>query len=443
MKKVTFHTLGCKLNFAESSTLGRLFTEQGFVTVELAQRPHVFVLNTCSVTENADHKCAKAIKHALKIAPEAFVIVIGCYAQLQPDAIAQIPGVDVVLGTHEKFKLFDIITSFKKKKENTTATIAVTAIGTSLTFAPSYSIHDRTRTFLKVQDGCNYRCTFCTIPLARGKSRSATLEEVVRQAQEIAQKNVKEVVLTGVNLGDFGLIQNKRQNHFLDLIQALDRVTGIDRFRISSIEPNLLKEEIIHFVAHAQRFVPHFHIPLQSGSDRILRQMRRRYNTALYQERILSVKAQMASACIGADVIVGFPGETEEDFLETYHFLTHLPIAYLHVFPYSERANTPATTMDHVVPLQERARRARMLRMLSEKKLSHFYNQHLGHIATVLIEETEDYEALEGFTENYIRVQLPYQPGWTGKLCKVLLKAINTDNLVEARFAIPPTATAD
>ena len=430
MKKVAFHTLGCKLNFSETSEIGRLFTEKGFVTVTLAQRPHVFVLNTCSVTENADHKCAKVIKEALKIAPKAFVIVIGCYAQLKPEEIAAIPGVDAVFGTHEKFKLLDWITDWNKKRWDEWATIQVTSIKEKLTFSPAYSLGDRTRTFLKVQDGCSYRCSFCTIPLARGASRSATIAEVVTQVRTIVRNNVKEIVLTGVNLGDFGIIDQKRQTNFFELIQALDEIDGIKRFRISSIEPNLLRKEIIDFVAASKRFVPHFHMPLQSGSNKILKLMQRRYTTALYEERVTYLKEKMASCCIGMDVLVGFPGETEEDFLETYHFLHELPIAYIHVFPYSERADTKAVDMDQVVPQKERVKRARMLRILSEKKLRHFYSQHLGHTATVLFEYGADNGIMEGFTENYIRVQLPHQPTLANKLCKVLLKEINSEGVV-------------
>ncbi|TDG94750.1 tRNA (N(6)-L-threonylcarbamoyladenosine(37)-C(2))-methylthiotransferase MtaB [Cardinium endosymbiont of Culicoides punctatus] len=430
MKKVAFHTLGCKLNFAETSAIGRLFTEQGFVSVELEQRPHIFVINTCSVTENADNKCAKIVRDALKVSPEAFVIVIGCYAQLKPEKIAQIDGVDAVLGTNEKFKLLDLITDFKKKQANELATIQVSSIKEALTFAPSYSMGDRTRTFLKVQDGCNYHCSFCTIPLARGRSRSTTITQVVEQAKEIARNHVKEIVLTGVNLGDFGVINNIRKTNFFELIQALDDVTCIERFRISSIEPNLLRQEIIDFVARSKRFVPHFHIPLQSGSDKILKLMRRRYVTALYQERILAIKAQMPSCCIGVDVIVGFPGETEEDFLETYQFLNELDISYLHVFPYSERDHTKAATMDNAVTPKERIRRARMLRILSEKKLRSFYEQNLGKTATVLFESEENEHIIEGFTENYIRVQLPYEAALANTLHKVVLSEINAEGVV-------------
>ncbi len=430
MKKVAFHTLGCKLNFSETSAIGRLFCEQGFVTVTLEQRPHIFVINTCSVTEHADRKCAKIVRDALRIAPEMFVVVVGCYAQLKPEDIARIPGVDAVLGTNEKFKLLDFITDFNKKQQDKHALIRTSSIKNALSFVPSHSIGDRTRSFLKVQDGCNYGCTFCTIPLARGKSRSATIPEVVTQAQEIASKGVKEIVLTGINLGDFGIVQSKRQANFFQLIQALDRVVEMDRFRISSIEPNLLNEEIIAFVAQSKRFMPHFHIPLQSGSDKILQAMRRRYRTALYQDKVFSIKQQMPTCCIGVDVIVGFPGESEQDFLETYQFLNALPVSYLHVFPYSERANTQANSMPEVVPRSERARRASMLRILSEKKLRYFYTQQLGQIATVLFENELDKETIEGFTENYIRVQLPYQKGMANSVHKVQLKEVNAEGLV-------------
>ncbi|HLP34709.1 MAG TPA: tRNA (N(6)-L-threonylcarbamoyladenosine(37)-C(2))-methylthiotransferase MtaB [Amoebophilaceae bacterium] len=430
MKKVAFHTLGCKLNFSETSAIGRLFCEQGFVTVTLEQRPHIFVINTCSVTEHADRKCAKIVRDALRIAPEMFVVVIGCYAQLKPEDIARIPGVDAVLGTNEKFKLLDFITDFNKKQQDEHALIRTSSIKNALSFVSSHSIGDRTRSFLKVQDGCNYGCTFCTIPLARGKSRSATIPEVVAQAQEIASKGVKEIVLTGINLGDFGIVQSKRQANFFQLIQALDRVVEMDRFRISSIEPNLLNEEIIAFVAQSKRFMPHFHIPLQSGSDKILQAMRRRYRTALYQDKVFSIKQQMPTCCIGVDVIVGFPGESEQDFLETYQFLNALPVSYLHVFPYSERANTQANSMPEVVPRSERARRASMLRILSEKKLRYFYTQQLGQIATVLFENELDKETIEGFTENYIRVQLPYQKGMANSVHKVQLKEVNAEGLV-------------
>lgn len=427
MKKVAFHTLGCKLNFAETSAISRLFEERGFCKVDFHDHPNVFVINTCSVTDKADKKCQKLVKDALKISPDAFIIVIGCYAQLKPQEIAQIPGVDAVLGASEKFKLLDLIPSFEKRKK---ATVHVKAIKEANTFTPSYSMGDRTRTFLKVQDGCNYHCSFCTIPLARGKSRSATIESIVQQAQEVAQKGIKEVVLTGVNIGDYGVLDNRRKTNFLTLVQALDQVVGIQRFRISSIEPNLLNDPIINFVAQSERFVPHFHIPLQSGNNKILKLMRRRYQRELYTDRVSAIKAHMPQCSIGADVIVGFPGETAEDFLATYHFLNELPIAYLHVFPYSERNNTHATGLAGVVPQEERARRAKMLRILSEKKLRRFYEDHLGGVATVLFEQANAGGMMEGFTENYIRVTAPYDASLVNTLQTVYLKSINTAGLV-------------
>lgn len=428
MKKVAFYTLGCKLNFSETSTIGRLFEERGFQKVDFHDQPHVFVINTCSVTDKADKKCQKIVKEALQVSPEAFIIVIGCYAQLKPQEIAQIPGVDAVLGANEKFQLLDLLTDFEKRA---TAELHVSAVKTANTFAPAYSMGDRTRTFLKVQDGCNYHCSFCTIPLARGKSRSATIESIVAQAQEIASKGVQEIVLTGVNIGDYGIIDNRRQTNFLTLVQALDQIAGIQRFRISSIEPNLLNDAIIHFVAQSVRFVPHFHLPLQSGSNKILKLMRRRYLRELYAERVAYIKALMPQCCIGVDVIVGFPGETEEDFLATYHFLNELPVTYLHVFPYSERENTPATQLAGSIPPEERSRRAKMLRILSEKKLRHFYEEHLGSRATVLFEHDNVEGYIEGFTENYIRVAAPYEPSWANTLKEVALKRMNAQGLVE------------
>lgn len=437
MKKVAFHTLGCKLNFAETSSISRLFEAQGFQKVTLQDQPNILVINTCSVTNNADKKCHKIVKDALSVVPDVFIIVIGCYAQLKPQEIAQIPGVDAVLGASEKFQLLDLITNFDKR---TTPEVHVQPIKAAKAFAPSYSMGDRTRTFLKVQDGCNYHCSFCTIPLARGKSRSTSIDSVVQQAQEVAQKGIQEIVLTGINLGDFGIVDNKRETNFLALIQALDKVTDIQRFRISSIEPNLLNDDIITFVAQSQRFVPHFHIPLQSGSNKILRLMRRRYQRELYADRVAAILTQMPQCCIGVDVIVGFPGETEEDFLTTYHFLNELPIAYLHVFPYSERDNTPATQLGDVVPLQERTRRAKMLRTLSEKKLRHFYETHIGDTATVLFEQEETAGTMQGFTENYIRVIAPYEAHRVNTLQPVQLQRINTAGLMEVTYgASKPT----
>ena len=433
MRRVAFYTLGCKLNFSETSSIGRLFTEQGYQKVDFRDQPHIFVINTCSVTDNADKKCQRVVKDALKVSPEAFIIVVGCYAQLKPEEIANIPGVDAVLGTNEKFKLLDLITSFEKK---TQAAIHVAPIKAANTFTHAYSMGDRTRTFLKVQDGCNYHCSFCTIPLARGKSRSDTLESIVEQAQAVAQQGVKEVVLTGVNIGDYGIIDNHRKTNFLALIQALDQVVGIARFRISSIEPNLLSSQIIAFVAQSVRFVPHFHMPLQSGSHKILKLMRRRYQRELYADRVALIKSLMPACCIGVDVIVGFPGETEADFLETYHFLNQLDIAYLHVFPYSERANTHAIDLAGVVPYKERSRRAKMLRILSEKKLRRFYEQNLGTVATVLFEQEAANGFIQGFTSNYIRVSTLYEPTLANNLQEVYLKHINAAGLVESEKVV-------
>ena len=432
MKKVAFSTLGCKLNFAETSSIGRLFEDRGFQKVDFHDHPNMVVINTCSVTDNADKKCQKIVQEALKISPNAFIIVIGCYAQLKPKEIAQIPGVDAVLGASEKFKLLDLITSFEKRKK---AEVHVAAIRQANTFVPSYSIGDRTRTFLKVQDGCNYHCSFCTIPLARGKSRSASIESIVQQAREVGQKGIKEVVLTGVNIGDYGIIANRRKTNFLALIQALDQVIAIERFRISSIEPNLLNNAIITFVAQSKRFVPHFHMPLQSGSNKVLQRMHRRYPKELYAERVAAIKTLMPQCCIGVDVIVGFPGETEADFLATYHFLNELPVAYLHVFPYSERPNTHAIGLDGIVTQQERTRRAKMLRILSEKKQRHFYEKHLGSIATVLFEQENTSGYLQGFTDNYIRVGIPYDVKLVNTLQKVYLKTMHATGLVEVEHA--------
>jgi len=433
MHKVAFYTLGCKLNFSETSAIGRLFEERGFHKVAFHEQPDIFVINTCSVTEKADNKCQKVVKEALQISPNAFIIVVGCYAQLKPQAIAQIPGVDAVLGTSEKFKLLDLLINFEKRKKTE---VHVKDIREANTFTPSYSIGDRTRTFLKVQDGCNYHCSFCTIPLARGKSRSDTVEHVVQQAQKVAKQGIKEVVLTGVNIGDYGVIDNRREVNFLTLIQALDQVSDIHRFRISSIEPNLLNNEIIDFVAQSRRFVPHFHIPLQSGSDKILKLMRRRYQRALYVERVAAIRQRMPRCCIGVDVIVGFPGETTQDFLDTYHFLNELPIAYLHVFPYSERTDTHAMGLAGATSREKRTKRAKMLRILSEKKLRRFYEDNLGHVATVLFEQGDTTNCVEGFTENYIRVRAPYASNLPNSLKKVRLKKINRAGLVTCETAV-------
>ena len=371
-RKVALYTLGCKLNFSESSTIARMFEEEGYARADFNDQPDVFVINTCSVTENADKKCKQLVKKALKINPDAFVAIIGCYAQLKPEDIAQIYGVNMVLGAADKFK---IIEHFKTIDKTDEATIFASKINTVKEFNPSYSKGDRTRSFLKIQDGCDYFCTFCTIPLARGNSRNNSIAETVKVAEEIGRTNINEVVLTGVNIGDFG---QETDENFFELIQELDKVKGIERYRISSIEPNLLSAEIIDFVANSNKFMPHFHIPLQSGSDKILKAMRRKYLSNLYVDKVSKIKAAMPHACIGVDVIVGFPGETEEEFLTTYNFLNELDISYLHVFTYSERQNTTAIKMDGIVPKSERSKRSKMLHILSEKKKRYFYEQHLN-----------------------------------------------------------------
>lgn len=427
-KKVAFYTLGCKLNFSETSTIGRMFSDEGYEKVDFHEQADVYIINTCSVTDHADKKCKKVVKEALRYSPNAFVGIIGCYAQLKPEEIAQIPGVDAVLGASEKFKLFELIQDFSKKPK---AEVFATGIEKATEYYCSYSVNDRTRTYLKVQDGCDYSCSFCTIPLARGSSRSDTISNIVKTAQEIAANDVKEIVLTGVNIGDYGIIQGERTTKFLDLIQALDDIEGIERFRISSIEPNLLTDEIIEFVAQSKRFVPHFHIPLQSGNNKILKNMRRRYQRELYQERVAKIKEVMPHACIGVDVIVGFPGETHEDFLVTYDYIHQLDISYLHVFTYSERENTLAASMKGRVTERERGERNTMLRTLSEKKRNAFYEKHLSETRTVLWEHEESEGTMYGFTDNYIKVEYPYDPLWTNELKQVKLKRINTTGVVE------------
>jgi threonylcarbamoyladenosine tRNA methylthiotransferase MtaB len=408
-KKVGFHTLGCKLNFSETSTIARAFHESGYTKVDFEEAADVYVINTCSVTDNADKECKRIVKKALKAAPDAFVIVVGCYAQLKPQEIASIEGVDLVLGASEKFKALEYIDLLNKSEE---AKVFACEINDVDFYVDAFSVGDRTRAFLKVQDGCDYTCAFCTIPLARGKSRSHTVDKTMENARKLASSGVKEIVLTGVNIGDFGKgnqTENKRKEEtFYDLVQELDTIETVERFRISSIEPNLLKDEIIEFVAQSQRFVPHFHIPLQSGSNKILKLMRRRYQRELYSERVAKIKAVMPHCCIGVDVIVGFPGETHEDFIETYNFLNELPISYLHVFTYSERANTDAPKMEGKVPLKERQKRNQMLRILSEKKKHAFYEQHLGESRSVLFEEEQNGGHMYGFTDNYIKVKSVY-----------------------------------
>ncbi len=433
MKKVAFYTLGCKLNFSETSTISRSFEEKGFRKVNFTDTPDIFVINTCSVTDNADKKCKKIVKEAHKINPDGFVAIVGCYAQLKPAEIAEIEGVDAVLGAAEKFRLHELLGSFEKEKTTIRqpGKVFASEIDQKLDYHTSYSLNDRTRTFLKVQDGCDYPCAYCTIPLARGASRSDTVENIVKAAKEIAANDVKEIVLTGVNIGDFGIIDGERKESFLDLIKALDEVEGIERFRISSIEPNLLTNEIIEFVAQSKRFVPHFHIPLQSGSNKILGLMKRRYKRELYQERVTKIKEVMPDCCIGVDVIVGHPGETEELFLETYNFLNELDISYLHVFTYSERENTAAIGIKPSVPQNKRAERSKMLHILSDKKKRYFYEQYLNTEREVLFENEENEGMMSGFTDNYIKVTAKYDPLLVNETKKVDLVAINDKLEVE------------
>ena len=428
MKKVAFYTLGCKLNFSETSTISRKFEEKGYMKVDFSDTPDIFIINTCSVTDNADKKCRKVVREARKISPDAYVAIIGCYAQLKPKEISEIPGVDAVLGAAEKFRLVELLDGFVRTPE---AKVIASDISEANIFHHSYSINDRTRTFLKVQDGCNYGCTFCTIPLARGKSRSDSIANVIKGAKEIAKTGVKEIVITGVNTGDFGIQDGRRKEKFTDLIKALDQIEGIERFRISSVEPNLLHNDIIRIVSDSDRFVPHFHIPLQSGSDKILTAMKRRYKRDLYYDRVNTIKKLMPHCCIGVDVIVGFPGETEEDFMETYSFLNELNISYLHVFTYSERANTIAAEMDEIVPMKIRNERSKMLRILSEKKKRKFYEENLGKSATVLFEDDVEEGMMHGFTENYVRVSAKYDPILINETKQVLLSSINEKGLVE------------
>lgn len=432
-RTVAFYTLGCKLNFSETSAIGRIFTNNGFRKVEFNEGADVYVINTCSVTDHADRKCRKVVQQALKHSPNAYVAIIGCYAQLKPLEIATIPGVDAVLGAAEKFNLIEHLGDFKKSDSPKVLAGDIEEVNR---FVSSYSVGDRTRSFLKVQDGCNYSCTFCTIPLARGHSRSTPVADIVANAREIAAKGVKEIVLTGVNIGDFGYdgqSDDKRSRPFgtfLELITELDTVADIERFRISSIEPNLLSNDIIGFVADSQRFVPHFHIPLQSGSNRILKKMQRRYLRELYAERVAEIKNRMPHCCIGVDVIVGFPGETDEDFNDTYAFLNELDISYLHVFTYSERDNTKAVRMDGRVPNGKRSERNRMLTILSEKKRRAFYEKHLGEVRTVLFEHEQHDAFMYGFTDNYIKVKAKYDPLLTNELHRVRLLEIDADGTV-------------
>lgn len=430
-KTVAFHTLGCKLNFAETSTIARNLLDNGYQRVEFSQAADVYVINTCSVTANADKECRTIVKNAMKANPNGFVVIVGCYAQLKPEEIAQMEGVDLVLGATEKFNIVDYLEDLNKNEE---ALIHSCEISEADFYVGSYSIGDRTRAFLKVQDGCDYKCTYCTIPLARGISRSDTVENVIKNAKEIAQKGIKEIVLTGVNIGDYGKGEfgNKKHEHtFLNLVQELDKVESIERIRISSVEPNLLRNEIIDFVSKSERFVPHFHIPLQSGSDEILKKMKRRYLTKLYRDRIEKVRNVMPHACIGVDVIVGFPGETDELFLETYNFLNSLPVSYLHVFTYSERDNTEAIHFEGIVPQNVRKQRNKMLRILSEKKRMAFYNSQLGTTQKVLWEAENKNGKISGFTENYVKLETDFDEELINQTEMVDLVMINSNGNVD------------
>lgn len=427
-KKVAFYTLGCKLNFSETSTISRTFEEGGFAKVEFEETPDIFVINTCSVTDNADKKCKQLVKRALKINPDAFVAIIGCFAQLKPVEISQIPGVDLVLGANEKFNLIEHIEKLEHKQEQ--AVVAFESIKKTEEFVPAFSYGDRTRSFLKVQDGCDYFCTFCTIPLARGKSRNASIAKTVEEAEKIGKTKIKEVVLTGVNIGDFG---QEGEENFFGLIQELDKVEGIDRYRISSIEPNLLTNEIIQFsLSDSKHFVPHFHIPLQSGSNRLLKAMRRKYLRELYAERVAHIKSLRPDACIGVDVIVGFPGETDEEFMETIDFLKDIDISYLHVFTYSERANTTAVKLGDPVPMNIRRERSKQLHILSDKKKRAFYEQNVGSTRTVLFEQEEDNGVMFGFTENYVKVKMPFNEELVNSFREVTLTEIDRDGIMKA-----------
>ena len=432
---VAFHTLGCKLNFSETSTLARKFTSAGYERVPFEDKADIYVINTCSVTDNADKKFTSLARQTHKRNPEAFLIAVGCYAQLQPHELAKVDGVDLVLGAKEKFDVVSYLHDISNKEKTQ---VHACAIEETDTYISSYAIGERTRAFLKVQDGCDYKCTYCTIPQARGLSRSDSLDNIIRQAKEIVDQDIKEIVLTGVNIGDYGKGEfgNKKHEHtFLELVQSLDQVEGIDRFRISSIEPNLLLEDLICFVASSKRFVPHFHIPLQSGNNEILGQMRRRYQRELYAERVEKIKSAMPDACIGVDVIVGFPGETEDHFLDTYHFLVDLPVSYLHVFSYSERPNTPAAAMGNHVPKNIRSKRSKMLRGLSAKKRHAFYESQLHKTKTILFESENKDGYIHGFTENYVKVRMPWDPDFQNQTLAAKLTHIDASGMV--RFDLP------
>ena len=433
-KKVAFYTLGCKLNFSETSTIARQFVNEGFDRVDFTEPADIYVVNTCSVTENADKRFKSIVKQAQKNNADAFIAAVGCYAQLKPEALANVHGVDLVLGATEKFKITDYLNDLTK---NDFGEVHSCQIEDADFYVGSYAVGDRTRAFLKVQDGCDYKCTYCTIPLARGISRSDTMSNVLANAKEISSQDIKEIVLTGVNIGDYGKGEfgNKKHEHtFLDLVTELDKVEGIERLRISSIEPNLLKNETIDLVSKSRAFVPHFHIPLQSGSNEILKKMKRRYLRELYVDRVTKIKEVMPHACIGVDVIVGFPGETDELFLETYHFLSTLDISYLHVFTYSERDNTEAANMQDVVPKNVRSKRSKMLRGLSVKKRRAFYESQINSTRSVLFESENKEGYIHGFTENYVKVKAPWNPELVNQIHQVQLTKIDDDGLVRFNF---------
>lgn len=439
-KTVAFYTLGCKLNYAETSSIGRMFEDAGYGEVGFHEGADICVINTCSVTDFADKKCRKIVRQALRTNPQSLVVVIGCYAQLKPEEISSIPGVDLVLGAAEKFRILEYIDDLSKTQNK--GMVSAGEVSAAKDFVNAFSFGDRTRSFLKIQDGCNYKCTFCTIPRARGASRSDTVENVVANARKIAEMGVKEIVLTGVNIGDFGNgteviegLRPKKEALFIDLIKELDEVEGIERFRISSIEPNLCSDDVIEFVANSKRFAPHFHIPLQSGNDKQLQMMKRRYKRELYAQRVEQIRKLIPHCCIGVDVIVGFPGETEEDFLETYRFINELEVDYLHVFTYSERPNTPAFEMEGKVSMEERRKRNKMLTILSEKKKRAFYERHLGESRPVLFEVHKDKSLVSGFTDNYIKIEMPFEEGLLNSVEKVNLVSITPEGAMESKMA--------
>jgi len=437
LNRIAFQTFGCKLNFAESSTLARQFREDGYEVVDHKDDADIYVINSCVVTANAEKKCRAAIRQARKRRADATIAIVGCFSQMAEDSLSGMKEVDLVLGTEEKFHLKDYL---KKGDRAVPCFTQVGDIGKSQVFTPSWSSGDRTRSFLKIQDGCDYSCSFCTIPLARGKSRSDTIENVVSNAREIAKSGVREIVLTGVNTGDFGIRDGERQTTFLDLVQELDKIENIERIRISSIEPNLLSHEIINFVASSRKFSHHFHIPLQSGSNKILKSMRRRYLRELYLDRVEKIKSVMLECCIGVDVIVGFPGETDEDFLDTYNFINEMDISYLHVFTYSERPNTHAIKLDGVVSQEERKKRSKMLRTLSEKIRRYFYDQFVGQKLDVLFEKDIEGGKIHGFTDNYIRVAVPFQPGLVNHISTVKLTHVDPSGIMHGELVRNPVS---